>query len=336
MSTDNYNERKNTTVLKCWVITVLVIFIYMLVKFLMSNLSLNLLVCGLLLMVTSLVITYCMYKDIGRSNLNIKYLFVLEFILLNYFILFNLKDFKCLFIILPILSVLIVYNDIKLIRSTYLCVIATDSIRLIFIIINKENKDTELLFLLLSVLFICMLFSIFLISINSLEHDKLVELNNEVLKDDLTKLYNRKFLSLLDYSDTVNISLAVIDIDNFKAFNDTYGHKFGDLILQKVSKVLKDSISDLSNVYAIRLGGDEFVIYSINLDYDILEERCNLICNRISSLALEYNSSKVDINVSIGIASNKSFGCDDYDELFLRADSNLYKAKNNGKNTVVK
>jgi diguanylate cyclase (GGDEF)-like protein len=122
-------------------------------------------------------------------------------------------------------------------------------------------------------------------------------------------------------------ALAVIDIDNFKQINDTYGHSNGDKIILEVVHSMKEVFG--SDVVLGRIGGDEFAVYWPEIDekrvvyclLDDMMEAINCSQNQICSFS-----------VSIGVAFAKE--PIEYGTFFQKADNGLYNAKNNGKNSV--
>jgi diguanylate cyclase (GGDEF)-like protein len=157
------------------------------------------------------------------------------------------------------------------------------------------------------------------------------------ITDKLTGLYNkRQFdLELGEYIekciyDKSELSLAIIDVDHFKKFNDTYGHKAGDLVLVQVAKKLHD-ISIKNNSLAFRYGGEELcvILPKVNKQeaYNIMEEFRKII----ASLELESENKKMQVTISIGIATSPE-DSQDSKLLFNNADSALYLSKNSGRN----
>ena len=126
------------------------------------------------------------------------------------------------------------------------------------------------------------------------------------------------------------LQLAILDIDDFKSINDQYGHKTGDVVINRIANCINDHI--VQNDFAARYGGEEFVIIfaekTLHEALEILEEIRACIYNMHFT---EINTKKV--SVSIGI-SNYTYH-DTKDSLFKRADRCLYTAKNMGKNTVI-
>jgi len=142
-------------------------------------------------------------------------------------------------------------------------------------------------------------------------------LTNIALKDELTKLYNRRFLEFIvdKYKNSeIEIGIIFIDCDNFKTINDTYGHKEGDNLLQTVSQTIKKSIREID--YPFRYGGDEFVIF-VFINYEITQK----IAKRILDKLKEKN-----ISVSIGAAHYPTCG-EKLENVILQGDEAMYKAK---------
>ncbi|GEN57962.1 hypothetical protein GCM10012290_05420 [Halolactibacillus alkaliphilus] len=153
--------------------------------------------------------------------------------------------------------------------------------------------------------------------------------------DPLTELYNhRTFYEYLDflYDQSIHynmpLQLAIVDIDNFKSINDTYGHDVGDIILKRVARLIEDSVTE--NEIVARYGGEEFAVLltskSINDSYALIESIRLKIANMTND---EINSP---ITVSIGFQPlSKDLT---QTQFFKRADELLYQAKQNGKNQV--
>ena len=159
-------------------------------------------------------------------------------------------------------------------------------------------------------------------------------------RDPLTGLYNQRvFWELMQYEIerafryNYKFSLMVIDIDNFKLINDTYGHTFGDRYLQEVANVLRESVRK-GDIIA-RYGGDEFVIILPMADQEQAYSTALRIRDNFSKFSLQApDGRQVRITVSIGIAVFPDHG-KSAKELFMIADTLLYKAKREGKNTII-
>jgi diguanylate cyclase (GGDEF)-like protein len=122
-------------------------------------------------------------------------------------------------------------------------------------------------------------------------------------------------------------AVMLIDIDDFKLINDTYGHATGDSVLTSVAEVIRQSVRD-SDVIA-RLGGDEFLIFAPNCDSQVASS----IAARILEGVRGYNEALVcsNFSVSIGICPG-GVPFADFAELYRWADEALYRAKAKGKN----
>lgn len=161
--------------------------------------------------------------------------------------------------------------------------------------------------------------------------NRLEENTMKSLTDALTGLNNRPFLEkelkgLLE--DNNCGTLFMIDLDNFKKMNDTYGHIVGDEVLKTFAEVLK--MYSRKGDLVCRLGGDEFVAFYTDLtDTDIVSKKAKDIITTFSEKmgAMGYGGI-----VSVSIGAKITMGGEDFQELYDRADKTLYFVKNNGKN----
>ncbi|GAV21881.1 GGDEF domain-containing protein [Carboxydothermus pertinax] len=155
----------------------------------------------------------------------------------------------------------------------------------------------------------------------------LQKLQRQVYLDALTGLNNRRyFYERLSRLKTKNsFSLLLIDIDDFKRINDTYGHAAGDLVLQQVAKTLQ-SVTRKNDLIA-RWGGDEFVIVLLEVnEQEAFKVACRLK-NLVENSKILIGDSFDKVTISIGIASIKK-GTSFNVEYFMKvADEALYKAK---------
>ena len=116
----------------------------------------------------------------------------------------------------------------------------------------------------------------------------------------------------------------MIDVDHFKTYNDTYGHKAGDELLIKIAQTIVSSINnrDLAN----RMGGDEFAIAIFD---EITMNDINKIFDQIN-ITIQANHG---VSISIGVAST-SDTIKTFNDLYVAADKALYKSKKNGRNQI--
>lgn len=165
----------------------------------------------------------------------------------------------------------------------------------------------------------------------------IVEVVDELTMDSLTKVYNKKtiteYASRLVKQDTVNrISIAILDIDYFKQVNDRYGHLYGDKVITRVAKKLKEVVGEDGVVG--RIGGDEFMIVlkGINDDY-ALRGILRAIRTQVKwEFKNDYENFQVTTSIGVAICPNNGH---EYEELFKKADFCLYVAKEKGRDRYV-
>jgi diguanylate cyclase (GGDEF)-like protein len=130
------------------------------------------------------------------------------------------------------------------------------------------------------------------------------------------------------------VSLILIDIDFFKAINDTYGHFAGDTILQQFANALSANIRPYD--FLGRHGGEEFIVCLPNTDREqavIVAERMR---RAVEALTIQVDTidEKIKLTASFGVASPISGFEESIDSLIMQADSAMYKAKSTGRNRV--
>lgn len=168
--------------------------------------------------------------------------------------------------------------------------------------------------------------------------EKLADQQRKSMQDALTKLANRAAFDdciakamVRFHHKPFELALVVLDIDNFKSINDTYGHTAGDKTLQVIANTIAKNVS--RGVFVGRYGGEEFVlIYSKTQEKELTIE-LNALNKYIARLPFKFKSNKVSITLSIGATHIKSD--DNIHTAFERADQAMYKAKKNGKNQVI-
>ncbi|WIV13343.1 GGDEF domain-containing protein [Proteiniborus sp. MB09-C3] len=167
----------------------------------------------------------------------------------------------------------------------------------------------------------------------------IINLNEKVVKDNLTNLYNRRFiderLPVDIIRSTINrtpISIIMTDIDQLKKINDVYGHLEGDLKVKEYGRILSNSVRGDKD-WVARFGGDEFLICLNNTDNETAYKIAERIRKDIENNILLIGNNNIKITGSFGI-------CTMYkdkltaEEMIKIADKNLYEAKNGGKNKV--
>lgn len=166
------------------------------------------------------------------------------------------------------------------------------------------------------------------IHMDKLEKEQLLE---ESRLDGLTKLCNaittKKEIAQKLQTDEVSYAFAILDLDEFKEVNDTYGHYVGDQVLTEIAKAMKEVFKE-DGVLG-RLGGDEFIIFVPIVNLKRLEEMIQMLLQELQyqrNNNTEYPIPTVSIGVSIRRAK------DDFTSLYQRADEVLYQVKKEGKN----
>ena len=166
------------------------------------------------------------------------------------------------------------------------------------------------------------------------------QLRQMAFRDGLTGLYNhRYFQELMDHELSratryqKPLSLMMLDIDNFKQINDTYGHPVGDMVIQKLSRTIDNTIRDCD--IATRYGGEEFAVVLPETDLKgaaIVAERLR---KKIELLKIIANDKCINATVSIGLAHYlSSNGKKEKSEIISEADNALYNSKKTGRNKI--
>ena len=156
--------------------------------------------------------------------------------------------------------------------------------------------------------------------------------------DPLTSISNRRSFydnsqELVTYADIGNLEIGVLmlDLDNFKALNDTYGHAAGDEVLIAFTKLVEDCIRG-SDIFA-RLGGEEFALLLPDAPEAATRRIAQRIIERTAQIKVQYGEHEIGFTTSVG-GTMWMNGENEIDIALNRADNNLYAAKNNGRNQL--
>jgi diguanylate cyclase (GGDEF)-like protein len=166
--------------------------------------------------------------------------------------------------------------------------------------------------------------------------DSLRIIQEQANRDYLTKLYNRRYLYEMGNAlfssakrNSIQVMIAMLDIDFFKRINDTHGHDVGDMAIVAVAHAINTSFRSTDIV--ARMGGEEFCVLAVNNNAPV--ETMNRLRHCIEALAIPLNETEsLHLTVSIGVTTTL---CNTLDEMINLADAGLYKAKQNGRNQVV-
>lgn len=163
-------------------------------------------------------------------------------------------------------------------------------------------------------------------------------LKEQAIRDPLTQLYNRHFLNeTIEHEfhqaerSSQPVSVIMLDIDHFKAVNDTYGHAVGDAYLVTLANLLQQNTrkSDI----ACRYGGEEFLLVLPNTDYEAAAQHAEKLRLVFANSPLTFKDHKVQATLSLGVAAYPAHGAH-YSKIIDKADQALYESKRAGRNRV--
>ena len=175
-----------------------------------------------------------------------------------------------------------------------------------------------------------------------IEEEKSSTLAEVAVLDELTSLYLRDIFDITlkkDISESIRknkpLSLMMIDIDDFKKVNDTYGHQKGDEVLTRIGEFLNENVREMD--MAVRYGGEELAVIMpdtlLNQSFDISDRLRNDISKLRFYIENTNNEDYFNVTISIGVSQTNDL-INTSEKLIATADESLYRAKNNGKNKV--
>ena len=145
-----------------------------------------------------------------------------------------------------------------------------------------------------------------------------IDHDSRLYTDMLTGVYNRIYMA--DFLGDKNVkAVAMVDVDDFKKINDTYGHIVGDIVLKNIAKIIMLCVAEFGKV--IRFGGDEFVIVFEKIEKDNLQTILKEISRQIGNFTMKDFEEKA--SVSIGAV----YGNGNVDDFLCRADKAMYELK---------
>ena len=159
--------------------------------------------------------------------------------------------------------------------------------------------------------------------------------------DSLSGLYNRAEFMNLTKSEFAwakrnngELSLLIMDLDNFKSINDTFGHAAGDEMIREIGSIIRTSFrkSDIAG----RIGGEEFAVVLKNASLEEAKKVAEKFRETVAKRKVIYEGQEISLTVSIGVAAIRSYNGDinDIEDILKLADDALYKAKAKGRNCV--
>ncbi|MGL4667747.1 MAG: diguanylate cyclase, partial [Saezia sp.] len=167
----------------------------------------------------------------------------------------------------------------------------------------------------------------------------LKQMEEKSAKDPLTGIYNRGFLfeigaSLLEEAAITGepICAIMMDIDYFKKINDTYGHPYGDYVLQTIAALCKSTFRKTDIV--ARYGGEEFCVLLPKTPLAPAKRKAESLRETIAKYPFSHDGIEATLTISMGLACNDGFLDDSFEGVIKEADQNLYLSKQNGRNQV--
>jgi len=162
----------------------------------------------------------------------------------------------------------------------------------------------------------------------------------ESMMDPLTRLWNRRGAGVLMKSaleaanqQRSSVGIAVVDLDNFKQINDTYGHQVGDEVLRKTALRLIQSVRTDDSV--CRIGGDEFLLIMKDTDSAIARLTTQRMRETVAESPIATRQGPITITTSVGFTVRSGTERESVDELIEKADTALLKSKAEGRNKVI-
>lgn len=166
------------------------------------------------------------------------------------------------------------------------------------------------------------------------------ELEEMATKDQLTGLYNRRYLEISLQQITAGVKrrgtqlgLLMCDMDFFKQVNDSHGHDAGDIVLSKLAIILKDNVREADLV--VRFGGEEFLILLIDIKPHHVKKVAEKIRTAVEGYTFHAHNVDIKKTLSIGTSLFPGEGGSGIWEIIKQADIALYKAKNSGRNRTI-
>ena len=164
-------------------------------------------------------------------------------------------------------------------------------------------------------------------------------LREQSVRDYLTGLFNRRYMEeTLDrelirmHRNQLSLGLIMLDVDEFKSFNDTCGHAAGDEILQKLGSLLLEHIR--GDDIACRYGGDEFIMVLPDASREVTRQRADLIRQNVRHLHIQFEEQTLDaVTISLGVAVYPQDGSSS-GAILKAVDDALYRAKREGRDRV--
>lgn len=222
--------------------------------------------------------------------------------------------------------------------TLYITKLAKEKWYMIYVVDNMNNTAVFRLFIMNLIMF-TMLFGIiyYAIRFDSIKRVNLESIIKNAKNDSMTELLNHKHImdtlkKFVKHKRIRQLAIMMLDLDDFKVINDTYGHAVGDQVIQNCANVLKAQMNN-DNSIAGRYGGEEFLFVSLRTTKEEALELAERI--RVSISEMIYDKMGLNVTVSIGVYHVVKPNQLNVVELVHEADKYLYEAKKAGKNKVI-
>ena len=334
-----YADKKNKIVFFCWYIISIVLSIAYIVEYLKGNRTIEYVFLFIILIWSAVLFSYFYYRKKPHGDTSVRYVIGFAYLIIYTFVQITSNSLGTFVYIFPMLFVLLIYADLKFINILSISTIVLNIIQVIYSVVNNENITEELITyyeIQIACVVLCSLFLYMAMKIIVYNDNKLMELNNSLMIDPLTKAYNRNFLDTLTstkFRQNQNVSIAIIDIDNFKGINDTYGHDIGDEVLVKVADELTKYFDKQGLI--TRWGGEEFLIISNKLSLLEMKIKLEKFSKELQNVNFIVGENTFNVTMTFGIALCKEDVINNYENIIKIADENLYLGKNSGRNCII-
>ena len=280
------------------------------------------------LLITIYFVAVGAYIAFRNNSRWFKYTFTVLWIIFYSYIIATGKTVVVAVYMIPILTMIASYANAKLISivsaiSIILVVVSTQIRYLTGQLVGIEITNSLIV---IGAFVIWLLCSVHAAKVDRMTIDELKLYREKAMKDTLTKCYNRSIIEEMRDSgifEDNGTSLLLGDVNDFKKYNDTYGHNIGDIILQRIGKHLVDGCEGIEGAYPIRVGGDEFVVVCKDTD-------ANKILTYIEQKLEEdthLHTNGYSVTVGFGKASTSDLTEKNFTNLYESADKHMYARK---------
>ncbi len=278
----------------------------------------------------------------NKNKYNILFMTIYSaIILIPAFLVKDMVTYKAIYTILTYLIIPLilywVYSSIinlkKYTNAKTLLTLAVSSVLYIIVwIISElaENIYMDTVTVVIMPSFMIVALTLIFIDLHELQVN-IAETHKKTIIDGLTKLYNAEFMANIIKDMDPPIAFTVLDLDDFKNINDSYGHIAGDGALKLMANIVSELLRD-GDIFG-RYGGDEFILILNQHSTESVKNILERIRKKVESTPLTYQESKIYMTISLGYYI--TYDKEDFTSMLEKADTALYQAKNKGKNTIV-